>query len=46
MINLNKGKYAKKATEELKSKILTWYGQVVNPTEKLTNDLKEIGILE
>ena len=46
MINLNKSKYAKKPTEELKSKILTWYGQVINPTEKLTADLKEIGILE
>ena len=45
MINLNKGKYAKKPTEELKSKILIWYGQVVNPTEKLTADLKSLGIL-
>ena len=45
MINLNKGKYAKKPTEELKSKILTWYGKVVNPTEKLTADLKSLGIL-
>lgn len=45
MINLNKGKYAKKPTEELKSKILTWYGQVINPTDKLTADLKELGLM-
>ena len=46
MINLNKNRYAKNPTEELKSKILTWYGKVINPTDKLTNALKEIGILE
>lgn len=46
LINLNKNRYAKKPTEELKAKILTWYGQVISPTEKLTNELKAIGILE
>lgn len=46
MINLNKNRYAKNPTEELKSKILAWYGQVISPTEKLTNELKDIGILE
>ena len=46
LINLNKNRYAKKPSEELKSKILTWYGQVISPTEKLTNELKAIGILE
>ena len=46
MINLNKNRYAKNPTEELKAKILSWYGQVINPTDKLTNELKDIGILE
>ena len=46
MINLNKNRYAKKPTEELKGKILSWYGQVISPTDKLTNELKAIGILE
>jgi len=45
MINLAKGRYAKKPTEELKAQILEWYGKVINPTEKMTNDLKELGIL-
>ena len=46
MINLNKNRYAKNPTEELKAKILSWYWQVINPTDKLTNELKDIGILE
>ena len=46
MINLNKNRYAKKPTEELKAKILSWYEQVISPTDKLTNELKVIGILE
>ena len=46
MINLNKNRYAKKPTEELKNKILAWYNKVINPTDKLTNDLKKLGILE
>ena len=46
LINLNKNRYAKKPTEELKAKILSWYGQVISPTDKLTNELKDIGILE
>ena len=46
LINLNKNRYSKKPTEELKAKILSWYGQVINPTDKLTNELKDIGILE
>ena len=45
LINLNKNRYAKKPTEELKAKILSWYGQVISPTDKLTGDLKELGIL-
>ena len=46
MINLNKNRYAKKPNEELKSKILAWYGKVINPTDKLTAELKNIGVLE
>ena len=46
LINLNKNRYSKKPTEELKAKILSWYGQVISPTDKLTNELKAIGILE
>ena len=45
-INLAKGRYAKKPSEELKAQILDLYGKVINPTEKLTADLKELGILE
>lgn len=45
-INLAKGRYAKKPTEELKSQILDLYGKVINPTDKLSNDLKNLGILE
>ena len=45
LINLAKGRYAKRPTEELKTQILDWYGKVINPTDKLTNDLKELGIL-
>lgn len=44
-INLAKGRYAKKPSEELKAQILDLYGKVVNPTDKLTNDLKQLGIL-
>ena len=46
MINLNKNRYSKKPSEELKSKILAWYGKVINPTDKLTAELKDIGVLE
>ena len=45
MINLNKNRFAKKPTEELKGKILSWYEQVISPTDKLTGDLKKLGIL-
>lgn len=45
-INLAKGRYAKKPSEELKSQILDYYGKVINPTDKLTNDLKKLGILK
>ena len=45
-INLAKGRYAKKPSEELRAQILALYGKVINPTDKLTADLKELGILE
>ena len=45
-INLAKGRYAKKPSEELKAQILALYGKVINPTDKLTADLKDLGILE
>ena len=44
-INLAKGRYAKKPTEELKAQILELFAKVINPTDKLTNDLKKLGIL-
>lgn len=46
LINLAKGRYAKKPSEELKAQILALYGKVINPTDKLTADLKDLGILE
>ena len=46
MINLAKGRYRKNPTEELKVQILDWYGKVINPAEKMTNDLKELGIIK
>ena len=45
MINLNKNRYAKKPSEELKTKILAWYGKVINPTDKLIAELKKLEIL-
>ena len=45
MVNLAKGRYAKKPSEELKAQILEWYSKIINPTEKLTKELKELGIL-
>ena len=46
LINLNKNRYSKKPTEELKAKILSWYEQVISPTDKLTADLKSLEIIE
>lgn len=44
-INLLKGRYRKKPTEEMKQKIQALYAQLLNPTESLTAELKELGIL-
>ena len=45
LINLNKNRYAKKPTEELRTKILSWYGQVISPTDKLTAELRNLGVI-
>ena len=45
LINLAKGRYAKKPSEELKAQILALYGKVINPTNKLAAEVKEVGIL-
>lgn len=46
LVNLNKGKYRKRATEELKVRILEWYGKILNPSDKLSRELEELGILD
>ena len=46
MVNLAKGRYAKKPSEELKAQILENYGKIINPTDKLTKELKELGIIK
>ena len=33
-------------SEELKAQILDWYGKIISPSEKLTNDLKVLGIIK
>lgn len=45
LVNLNKGKYRKSPSEELKIQIKEWYGKIVNPTAKLTAELTELGII-
>lgn len=45
LVNLNKGKYKKTPSEELKAQIAEWYGKIMNPTEKLTTELTELGII-
>ena len=44
-INLAKGQYKKKPTEEKKAKVQTLYKELGNPTEKLTNELQALGII-
>lgn len=46
LVNLNKGKYKKTPSEELKTQIADWFGQIVNPSEKLTAELQELGIIQ
>lgn len=45
MINLNKGKYAKKPTDNLKSKLQNWYKNIITPDEKLIEELKQLGVV-
>lgn len=45
-INLQKGRYRKNPTDELKQQLADNYALVVNPTEKMTNELKELGVIE
>ena len=44
-VNLAKGRYRKNPSEALKAQIIENYQKVLQPTEKLTNELKELGIL-
>ncbi len=46
LVTLNKGKYVKRPTPELKTRIQEWYGLIIDPAEKLTEELKQLGILE
>lgn len=45
-INLNKKRYGTNPTAELKEKLAEAYAKVINPTEKMTAELKELGIIE
>jgi hypothetical protein len=44
-INLNKGRYKKSPTEALKEKLASLYSQLASPTDKLTAELKELGVI-
>ena len=44
-INLQKGNYRKNPTDELKQKLANNYALVINPTEKMTNELIELGVI-
>lgn len=45
-INLNKGRYAANPSDELRQKLASAYAQVANPTEKMTAELKSLGVIE
>ena len=44
-VNLTKGRYKKNPSAELKDKLALLYGQLIAPSDKLTAELKELGIL-
>jgi len=44
--NLYKGKYKKNPTDDFKAKMLEAYSRVADPKEKLTEELKELGVME
>lgn len=45
-LNLTKGRYRKAPTEELRVLMKDLYSQITNPSEKLTADLREMGVIE
>lgn len=45
VVNLMKGRYKKNPSDELKAKILDAYSKVLEPSEKLKEELTEMGIL-
>lgn len=45
-INLLKGQYKKNPTDELKERLAENYGKLATPTEALTAELKELGVIE
>ena len=44
-VNLTKGRYKKNPSAELKDKLALLYGQLTAPSDKLTAELKELGII-
>lgn len=44
--NLYKGKYKKNPTDDFKAKMLEAYSRVADPKDKLTEELKELGVIE
>ena len=45
LINMQKGRYAQSQSPELADKIREWYTQVINPSEKMTAELHDLGII-
>ena len=45
-INLNKGRYKKNPSEGLKEKLISLYSQLASPTDTLTAELKELGVIQ
>ena len=44
-INLTKGRYKKNPSDSLKEKLISLYSQLASPTDKLTAELKELGVI-
>ena len=44
-INLTKGRYKKNPSEALKAQLSELYAQITSPTQKLTDDMKALGII-
>lgn len=45
-INLFKGRYSNNPTDEMREKLATAYAKVINPTVKLTSELRDLGIIK